>query len=314
LTVACYVFSEQAVLAVVGTVLALPGIPLHLVSQVAKAIAQQTFRTEGEVESNALLSQRELASAAVCLAPFLFEMCPTNTGMSIISKFPRLRQSFTQHFRISPQKWEELLQTASRSLLSIADPASDGTFVGLAAAGSWLCESLLMVMLTTGSVDTACEIAASALKWHAVQKRLGSLQSIALVKRCCTAVEHRLLSEGPETFRLRCLRSALDELRCIFEATKLDALDCKAVGILEKLVIQMWLSAKPVVSVVNVVTAALRRIIALQERTLRVFKNSANTLKSSAPGCVWRLLQRANAAEWLSHVGFAVRLCIVTCQ
>jgi hypothetical protein len=47
---------------------------------------------------------------------------------------------------------------------------------------------------------------------------------------------------------------------------------------------------------------ALHRIAVLQDRVLEIFKNSASILKLSAPGCVWRLLRRANAAEWLSHV------------
>ncbi len=306
LSVACEAFTAQAVVAVVGAVLALPGIPLHLLSHVASSIARHIAREEGEIESNTLPSHRELQSTAVCLAPFFFDTCVTQTELSLTSKFPRLKQNYEVLFGFSRSKWNELQQTASLSLLLIADPASDRTFVGLLGAGSsWLCENLLMMLLSTNCHQTACEIACNLLKWHSVQQRLGSIQTMALMQRCCGLIEYLLVLESPEAFKLHVLRNTLHDLRNMLQVLQMSIHGENAsqnVGILETMVLRLWLSAKPDMATVNLVISALHRIAALQDRVLNIFKNSASILKASAPGCVWRLLQRANVAEWLSHV------------
>ena len=305
LSIACEAFTKQAVVAVVGAVLALPGIPLHLLSHVASSCARQIARDAGEIESNTLPSHRELTSTAVCLAPFFFDTSVTQTGTSLSSKFPRLQQNYEVLFGVSKTKWKEFQQTASLSLLLIADPASDGTFVGLLGAGAWLCENLLMMLLTANCHESACEVALNVLKWHSVQQRLGWIQTQALMKRCCGSIERLLVLESPETFKLRFLRNTLHSFQGMLEVLQMSLhgdSGSQNVGILETLVLRLWLSAKPDIAMANLVTSALQRIAALQDRVFKIFKHSATILKASAPGCVWRLLQRANAAEWLSHV------------
>jgi hypothetical protein len=157
-------------------------------------------------------------------------------------------------------------------------------------------------LLNTNCHDTACEVASSVLKWHAVLKKLGTTETLALMKRCIGILEYFALQEGLESFKLRILRNSINDLRYLRDILRMNICDSGNVGILESIVLRIWLSAKPDVSLANLATSALIRIVALQDRVLNVFKNSANILKSSAPGCVWRLLQRANAAEWLSHV------------
>jgi hypothetical protein len=157
-------------------------------------------------------------------------------------------------------------------------------------------------LLATNNHDAACEVASNAMKWHAVQQRVGLTKTQALVQRCCGVVEYLALQAGTDTFKFRVLRNAHNDLRAILEVLQLNLGEGQHVGVVEGFVLWQWLSAKPDASKANLIATALRRIAALQDRVLAIFKNSAGILKSSAPGCVWRLLQRANAAEWLSHV------------
>ena len=308
LSVACQVFSSQAVGAVIGAVLACPGLPLHLISAAASAVARLMARDAATMSPNALPSHRELRTAAVCLAPFFFDTRVAKTELSFSVKFPNLLHNFEAQFGVSPAKWEELQQAACSSLLLVADPAADGTFVGLAAAGTWLCENLLLMLLDSNCHDTACEVANNVMKWHAVQQCLGLSKAQAVVQRCSAVVHYLALHAGEDTLKFRVLRNAHDDLRAILEVLQLNLRDSQHVGVLEGFVLWLWLSAKPDVTKVGLITAALRRIAALQDRVLTIFKNSAGILKCSAPGCVWRLLQRANAAEWLSHVCIPVAL------
>ncbi len=304
LAIACDSFSSQAVIAVIGTVLAMPGIPLHLISQAANAIALEMARGSGDMMPNALPSHRELTSTAVCLAPFFFDTRVCVTGLSFHAKFPNLQESFEVHFGVSWKIWETLQQGACLSLVLVADPFSDGTYAGLAGAGSWLCENLMVLLLNTNCHGTACEVASNVLHWHAVHKVLGSMETLAVLQRCSGILEYFVLQEGLDSFKLRILRSTQIDLRAMLEVIQMNLRDSRNVGILEGIVLRIWLSPKPAISLINLATSALNRIAALQDRVLEVFKHSARTLQSSAPGCVWRLLQRANAAEWLSHVRF----------
>jgi hypothetical protein len=308
LSVACQVFSSQAVGSVIGAVLACPGLPLHLISTAASAVARLMARDAATMSLNTLPSHRELRTAAVCLAPFFFDTRVAKTELSFSVKFPNLLHNFAAQFSVSAAKWEELQQVACTSLMLVADPASDGTFVGLAAAGAWLCENLLLMLLNNNCHDTACEVANNVMKWHAVQRCLGLPKAQAVVQRCSAAIHFLALQTGTETLKFRALRNAHDDLRAILEVLQLHLRDSQHVGVLEGFVLWLWLSAKPDVAKVGLITAALRRIAALQDRVLTIFKNSAGILKSSAPGCVWRLLQRANVAEWLSHVCIPVAL------
>jgi hypothetical protein len=306
LTVASETFSSQAVAAVIAAVLALPGIPLHLLSYPAITIAREMSRDSNDLMSKALPSHRNLTSTAVCLAPFFFDAVASPTGLSLTAKFPNLQENFEVQFGISRLKWDQLQQSASLSLMLVADPSSDATFVGLAGAGSWLSGNLLLALLHTNCHDSACEVASNVLMWHAVEQRLGPVQAQCLVQQCCGILEYLVLQEGPETFKIRVLRNALSDLRCILDVFQMNLSEGGNVGILERIVLRIWLSAKPAATLVNLASAALSRIAALQQRVIEMFKNSATILKSSAPGCVWRLLQRANAAEWLSHVSCTV--------
>jgi hypothetical protein len=306
LSVACEIFSSQSVLAIIGTVLALPGIPLHLLPHAALAILKQTARDVETFASNDLSLHRDLTATAVCLAPFFFHTSTSITDLSFTSKFPKLLENFKVQFGISRSKWIELQQTATFSLMLVADPASDGTFVGLSEAGSWLCENLLLLLLNSNCHDTACEVASNVLKWHAVQQRMGSAAMRVLVKRCCGIIEYLALQEGPETFKVRILRSTLNDLQIVLEVLHMNVCEKQQVGILEGLVLRLWICSKPSALMVNLASSALNRIAVLQDRVLQIFRNSAGILKFSAPGCMWRLLRRANAAEWLSHVRYSL--------
>jgi hypothetical protein len=311
LTVASETFSSQAVVAVIAAVLALPGISLHLLSYAASAIARELARDSNDFVSKALPSHRNLTSTAVCLAPFFFDVGASPTALSLTAKFPNLQEIFEVQYGISRLKWDQLQQSAALSLMLVADPSSDATFVGLAGAGSWLSENLLLALLNTNCHDSACEVASNVLMWHAVEQRLGPVQAQSLAHQCCGILEYLVLQEGPETFKIRVLRNALSDLRCILDVFQMNLSEGGNVGILERIVLRIWLSAKPTASLVNLASAALSRIAARQQRVIEMFKNSATILKSSAPGCVWRLLQRANAAEWLSHVSYPVAVCAV---
>jgi hypothetical protein len=310
LSIACEIFSSRSVFAIIGSVLALPGIPLHLLSRTAVAILKQSDRDLEAHASNYIPTHRDLTSTAFCLAPFFFHTQASQTDFSFSSKFPRLQENFEVQFGISRTKWKEMQQAASLSLMIIADPASDGTFVGLAEEGSWLCENLLLLLLKSNCHDMACEVASNVLKWYAVQKRIGSNAMHVLVKRCCGIIEYLALQEGPEPFKLRIFRNTLNDLRTILEVLNMIVREQGHVRILEGLVLRIWLGEKPAMSMVNLTSSALHRIASLQDRVLQIFQNSASILKSSAPGCVWRLLRRANAAEWLSHVRWLITVTL----
>jgi len=94
LSVACQVFSSQAVGAVIGAVLACPGLPLHLISTAASAVARLMARDAATMSLNTLPSHRELRTAAVCLAPFFFDTRVAKTELSFSVKFPESAAQF----------------------------------------------------------------------------------------------------------------------------------------------------------------------------------------------------------------------------